>query len=123
MVRVQGGTPEDRVRVLAHSEGVEWLGRNWAETTFTGAADGRTFGDEADFFSGVVTELQRRLPYGNIKTCGAFRQLKAGCRNSRHTEYPHSKMKLIDLPDGATGWVCCRGAKFGYRADASDLDF
>ncbi len=39
-------------------------------------------GDEADFLSGVVTELQRRLPYGSIKTCGAFRHLQAGCCDS-----------------------------------------
>jgi len=71
-------------------------------------------GDEADFLSGVVTELQRRLPYGSIKTCGAFRHLQAGCCNSCHTEYPHARMKLIDLPDGGTGWVCCAMNKAIY---------
>ena len=71
-------------------------------------------GDEADFLSGVVTELQRRLPYGSIKTCGAFRHLQAGCCNSSHTEYPHARMKLIDLPDGGTGWVCCAMNKAIY---------
>jgi hypothetical protein len=71
-------------------------------------------GDEADFLSNIVTELQRRLPYGSIKTCGAFRHLKAGCCNSCHTEYPHAKMKLIGRPDGGTGWVCCAMDKAIY---------
>jgi hypothetical protein len=71
-------------------------------------------GDDADFLSDIVTELQRRLPYGSIKTCGAFRHLQAGCCNSCHTEYPHAKMKLIDLPDGGTGWVCCAMNKAIY---------
>jgi len=37
---------------------------------------------EAGFLAGVITELQRRLPYGNIKTCGAFKHLNAGCCDS-----------------------------------------
>jgi hypothetical protein len=65
-------------------------------------------GDQADFLSGVITELQRRLPPGGkIKTCGAFRHLNIGCCDSCHTEYPRSKMSLIDLPGGGSAWVCC----------------
>ncbi len=64
-------------------------------------------GDEDRDLSIVITELQRRLPYGNIKTCGAFRHLKAGCCNPCHTYRPHCSMSLIELPDGSKGWVCC----------------
>lgn len=64
--------------------------------------------DDADFLSGVITELQSRLPPDTkIKTCAAFRHLSTGCCDSCHTEYPHSKMSLIDLPDSGIAWVCC----------------
>jgi hypothetical protein len=55
----------------------------------------------------VITELQRRLPYGNIKTCGAFRHLNAGCCDPCHTYRPHYSMSLIELPDGTKAWLCC----------------
>lgn len=64
--------------------------------------------DEAGLLSDVITELQRRLPPdGNIKTCGAFKHLNTGCCYSCHAYRPHSKMSLIDLPDGGIAWVCC----------------
>ena len=56
--------------------------------------------------SGAITQLQRRLPYGSIKTCGAFRHLNATCCNTCHTLYPHGMMKLVDLADGSKAWVC-----------------
>jgi hypothetical protein len=65
------------------------------------------FGDEDRDFTTVTTELQRRLPYGKIKTCGAFQHLNAGCCNSCHTYRPHYSMELIDAPDGGKAWVCC----------------
>jgi len=64
------------------------------------------FSDNAYFLSGVITELQRRLPYGNIKTCGAFKHLNVGCCDSCHTTCPYYDMNLIDLPDGGKAWVC-----------------
>jgi hypothetical protein len=55
---------------------------------------------EADYLLGVITKLQHRLPYGNIKTCGAFRHLDAACCDTCHTFYAHYAMKLVELPDG-----------------------
>jgi len=64
-------------------------------------------GDKAGHLSTVITELRRRLPDGNIKTCGAFKHLKAGCCAPCHTSRPHTDMNLIDLPDGSKARVCC----------------
>ena len=63
--------------------------------------------DEAGKVSTVITELRRRLPDGNIETCGAFKHLKSGCCAPCHTSRPHIDMNLIDLPDGTKAWVCC----------------
>jgi hypothetical protein len=69
---------------------------------------------QADFLSGVITELQRRLPPDpKIKTCGAFRHLNAGCCDSCHT-YSHYSMSLIELPDGSKAWVCCAMSRAMY---------
>ena len=62
--------------------------------------------NEAASLSVVITELQRRLPYGNIKTCGAFKYLNAACCDTCHTTSPHHDMILVDLPDGGKAWVC-----------------
>ena len=62
--------------------------------------------DEAGPLWVVITELQRRLPLGNIKTCGAFKHLNAACCDACHTTYPHHEMSLVDLPDGGKAWVC-----------------
>ena len=40
---------------------------------------GSQSGNKAGHLSTVVTELRRRLPDGNIKTCGAFKYLNAAC--------------------------------------------
>ena len=61
---------------------------------------------EAGSLSEVITELQRRLPFGNIKTCGAFKDLNAACCDTCHTTSPHYDMTLVDLPDGGKAWVC-----------------
>jgi hypothetical protein len=61
---------------------------------------------ETGSLSVVITELQRRLPYGNIKTCGAFKYLNAACCDACHTTSPHYDMTLVDLPDGGKAWVC-----------------
>jgi hypothetical protein len=63
--------------------------------------------DGAGQVSTVITELRRRLPNGKIKTCGAFKHLKAGCCAPCHTSRPHIDMNLIELPDGTKAWVCC----------------
>ena len=64
-------------------------------------------GDGAGHVSTVITELRRRLPNGKIKTCGAFKHLKAGCCAPCHTSRPHTDMNLIELPNGSKAWVCC----------------
>jgi hypothetical protein len=61
--------------------------------------------DEDRYHSIVVTELQRRLPDGNIKTCGAFRHLNAACWDSCHVYRPHRTMEMVDAPDGTKAWV------------------
>ena len=48
--------------------------------------------NEAGSLSVVITELQRRLPYGNIKTCGAFKYLNTACCDTCHTTYPQYEM-------------------------------
>ena len=74
---------------------------------FSSSEQGSQSSDEAGRLSTVIAELQRRLPDGNIKTCGAFRHLNAGCCDPCHTSRPHTDMNLIDLPDGTNAWVCC----------------
>jgi hypothetical protein len=54
----------------------------------------------------VIADLQRRLPDGEIVTCGAFRDLGVGCCDSCHTDPLHG-MTLLDLPDGSKAWLCC----------------
>jgi hypothetical protein len=71
-------------------------------------------GEEADHARTVVAELQRRLPDGKIKTCGAFSHLNAYCFDSCHAFYAHYDMKLIDLPDGGKAWVCCAMDRASY---------
>jgi hypothetical protein len=74
---------------------------------FSSSEQGSQSSNKAGRLSTVIAELQRRLPYGNIKTCGAFRHLNAGCCDPCHTSRPHTEMNLIDLPDGTKAWVCC----------------
>ena len=62
--------------------------------------------NEAGPLPRVITELQQRLPLGNIKTCGAFKYLNTACCDTCHTTYPHYDMALVDLPDGGKAWVC-----------------
>jgi len=60
----------------------------------------------------VVAGLQRRLPEGEIVTCGAFSALGVGCCNKCHSD-PLGGMKLFKLPDGNKAWVCCALAATG----------
>ena len=46
------------------------------------------------------------MPFGNIKTCGAFKHLNTACCDTCHTTYPQYDMTLVDLPDGGKAWVC-----------------
>ena len=64
-------------------------------------------GDETGQLSTVITELQRKLPYGKIKTCGVLKHLNAACCDTCRTFYDGHEMKLIGLPDGGKAWVCC----------------
>jgi len=64
------------------------------------------FAEKIGFIPVVVAEFQRRLPDGDIKTCGALRHLNVACCNTCHTLYPHGMMKLVDLADGSKAWVC-----------------
>ena len=55
----------------------------------------------------VVAELQRRLPDGEITTCGAFRDLGVGCCDQCHTDPLHG-MNLVELHFGGNwAWLCC----------------
>ena len=63
--------------------------------------------NETTQLSVIIAGLRFRLPEGNIKTCGAFKHLKAGCCAPCHTSRPHTDMNLIELPDGRKAWVCC----------------
>jgi hypothetical protein len=74
---------------------------------FSSSEQGSQSSDEAGHLSTVIAELRRRLPDGNIKTCGAFKHLNAACCDPCHTSSPHTDMNLIDLPDGSKAWVCC----------------
>jgi hypothetical protein len=54
----------------------------------------------------VVAGLQRRLPDGDIGTCGAFTVLGVGCCNACHTDPLHG-MRLVELPCCGWAWLCC----------------
>lgn len=86
----------------------EIIGKTLREVSlFSSPEQGRQSSNKAGRLSTVVTELQRRLPDGDIKTCGAFRHLNAACCDPCHTSCPQTDMNLIDLPDGSKAWVCC----------------
>jgi len=74
---------------------------------FSPSEPGSQSSGEAGRLSAVIAELRRRLPDGNIKTCGSFKHLNAACCDPCHTSCPHTDMSVIDLPDGAKAWVCC----------------
>ena len=63
-------------------------------------------GEKIRFIPIVIAELQRRLPDGDIVTCGAFSALNVGCCNTCHTDPLHG-MRLVELPCCAWGWLCC----------------
>jgi hypothetical protein len=54
----------------------------------------------------IVDELQRRLPDGEITTCGAFGALGVGCCDICHTDPLHG-MRLVELPCCGWAWLCC----------------
>lgn len=64
------------------------------------------FGEKIRFIPIAIAELQRRLPNGNITTCGAFRDLGVGCCDQCHTDPLHG-MRLLELPCGTMAWLCC----------------
>jgi hypothetical protein len=63
--------------------------------------------DEPEYRESVIAELDRKLPDGvEIKTCEDFRHLNVKCCDTCHNFYPHYEMRVIDLPDGSSAWVC-----------------
>jgi len=63
--------------------------------------------DEPEYQTIVIAELYRKLPDGvEIKTCEDFRHLNVECCDTCHNFYPHYEMRVIDLPDGSSAWVC-----------------
>ena len=78
MVPAQGGTPEDGAWIRPHSAGVEWLGRNWAETAYVGTAGRKTVGQELPgrWGSGAATG---RSP-GVVSDIGQAAELAAAFR-------------------------------------------
>jgi hypothetical protein len=76
------------------------MGRYWSW------GQGSQSSDDSGYLPAVIAELQRRLPDGNIKLCGDFRDLNAACCETGHTFYPHHDTKPIELPHGGMAWVC-----------------
>lgn len=64
------------------------------------------FGEKIRSIPIVIAELQRRLPDGDIVTCGAFSALNVGCCNTCHTDPLHG-MRLVELPCCGWAWLCC----------------
>ncbi|MBZ5669225.1 MAG: hypothetical protein LAO04_05800 [Acidobacteriia bacterium] len=64
------------------------------------------FGEKIRFIPVVIAELQRRLPDGEITTCGAFSLLNVGCCDICHTDPLHG-MRLVELPGCNWAWLCC----------------
>jgi hypothetical protein len=54
----------------------------------------------------VIPEMRKRLPGGDITTCGEL-QIETECCPTCHGLYPHCEMHVLNLPDGRTGWICC----------------
>jgi len=66
--------------------------------------EGSQSSDEAGRLSTVIAELGRRLPDGNIKTCGAFRHLNTGCCDSdRDVDY-HNHSRPCRKPRIVSPW-------------------
>jgi len=63
-------------------------------------------GNKIRYIHILIAELQRRLPDGEIVTCGAFRDLGVGCCDVCHTDPLHG-MNLVELPGGTMAWLCC----------------
>jgi hypothetical protein len=63
-------------------------------------------GNKIRYIHIVIEELQRRLPDGDIVTCGAFSVLNVGCCDVCHTDPLHG-MTLLDLPGCSMAWICC----------------
>jgi hypothetical protein len=59
----------------------------------------------------VIARIQNWLPDTQIKTCAAFGNLNTPCCQTCHTFSPDHHMYFIDLPDGASAWVCCALAR------------
>ena len=66
----------------------------------------RRVGEKIRVIPIIVGELQRRLPDADITVCGAFSALNVGCCNECHSD-PLEKMRLVELPCCAWGWLCC----------------
>src|ERR1019366_3274076 len=63
-------------------------------------------GNKLRYIRIVIADLQRRLPDGEITTCGAFRDLNVGCCDVCHTDPLHG-MNLVELPGCNWAWLCC----------------
>jgi hypothetical protein len=66
----------------------------------------RQLGEKIRRIHAIVAGLQRRLPDGEITTCGAFGALGVGCCNECHTDPLHG-MRLVELPCCGWAWLCC----------------
>ena len=69
----------------------------------------RPLGDEPEEEEFITSILQDRLPAYpdiDIKTCEDFRHLNVECCDTCHNFYPHYEIRVIDLPDGSSAWVC-----------------
>lgn len=61
--------------------------------------------EKIGFIPTVIAELNRRLPDGNIVTCGAFWDLNLGCCDVCHSDPLHG-MNLVELSGCNWAWLC-----------------
>jgi len=69
----------------------------------------------------VIPEMLKRLPDGDITTCGEL-QAEIECCPTCHGLYPHYEMHEVNLPDGRTGWICCAVRRVLFPETAMKFD-
>jgi hypothetical protein len=91
------------------------------ETDFENREPGSAVRDDEYNRSIFIPEMLKRLPDGDITTCGELRP-GVECCPTCHGLYPHYEMYVVELPDGRTGWICCavRRVLFPDTAIADD---
>ena len=91
------------------------------ETAFESSEPGSADRDAEYNRDIVIPEMLKRLPDGDITTCGEL-EVETECCPTCHGLYPHFEMHVVNLPHGRTGWICCavRGVLFPESTIKSD---